>query len=86
MMTFLSVAGFLLLLGLLVLWGFAFWKRPQLAGGAVIGVVCGAVVMLVFRTLSFEEMPIWLPALPFAVIAITLFGFGFLAWYWGRED
>jgi len=30
-------------------------------------------------------MPIWLPALPLALIATTLFAFGALAWFWGED-
>jgi hypothetical protein len=86
MTSLLSIAGFLLLLILLVLWGFAFWKKPQLALGVLIGIACAVVVTLLFRAIELHEIPVWLPALPFAVVAAALFGFGFLAWYWGRTD
>jgi hypothetical protein len=33
-----------------------------------------------------HEIPVWLPPLPFAVIACTLFFFGGLAWWWGSDD
>jgi hypothetical protein len=32
-----------------------------------------------------EEIPVWLPALPFALVAATLFGFGLLAWFWSED-
>jgi hypothetical protein len=86
MTTLVSLLGFFLLLALLVLWGVAFWKRPQLATGVLIGVVGAAVVVGIFRAVQLHEIPVWLPALPFAVVALTLFFFGFLAWYWGRTD
>ncbi len=86
MTTFFSLTGFFLLLALLVLWGVAFWKKPQLATGVLIGVIGAAAVVGIFRAINFHEMPIWLPALPFAVVALALFGFGVLAWYWGRTD
>ena len=86
MNTLLSLAGFFLLLAILVLWALAFWKRPQLATGVLIGVVVAAIAVGAFSAIEFHEMPIWLPALPFAVVAGTLFCFGFLAWYWGRTD
>jgi hypothetical protein len=31
------------------------------------------------------HVPVWLPALPFALIAISLFGFGLLAWFWSED-
>jgi hypothetical protein len=32
-----------------------------------------------------HDMPIWLPALPFAVIALTLFSCGLWAWFSGKH-
>jgi hypothetical protein len=32
-----------------------------------------------------HEMPIWLPALPFAVIALTLLSLGIGAWFAGKD-
>ena len=32
-----------------------------------------------------HEMPIWLPPLPFAVIALTLLGLGIGAWFSGKD-
>lgn len=86
MTIFLQAAGFLALLGLVILWGLAFWKRPQLAYGVLIGVICAALVTFLSRSVEFHEIPVWLPAVPFAVVALALFFFGFLAWYWGRSD
>jgi hypothetical protein len=31
-----------------------------------------------------EEVPLWLPPLPFALVAVTLFVFGLLAWFWSE--
>jgi hypothetical protein len=77
--------AFLALLALLVLWGVAFWKRPQLGYGILIGVIAGCVLTAILKPLAMHEIPIWLPPLPFAVVAVSLFSFGFLAWYWGNE-
>ena len=85
-MTVLSLLVFLAFLGLLVLWGIAFWKRPQLGYGILIGVVAGCVLTAIFKPFAMHEIPIWLPPLPFAVVALSLFSFGFLAWYWGRRS
>jgi hypothetical protein len=86
MTTALSLIWFLLLLVMLVLWGFAFWKKPQLAAGVLIGALAAIAVALLYRAADFHEIPVWLPALPFAVVAVALFGFGVLAWYWGKTD
>ena len=31
-----------------------------------------------------QDMPIWLPALPFAAVALTLFSLGVWAWFSGK--
>ena len=36
-------------------------------------------------TSSLDHMPVWVPAVPFALIALTLFGFGLLAWFWSED-
>lgn len=82
----LQVIGFLAFLVLWVAWCVALWKQPRLAIGVIIGVVAAGIAVLAIRAAQFEEIPIWLPALPFIVVALTLFAFSFLAWYWGRED
>jgi hypothetical protein len=33
---------------------------------------------------GMEEVPLWLPPLPFALVAATLFTFGVLAWFWSE--
>jgi len=32
-----------------------------------------------------QDMPIWLPALPFAAVALTLFSLGVWAWFSGKQ-
>jgi hypothetical protein len=32
-----------------------------------------------------HDIPIWLPPLPFAVVAVSLFCLGILAWFLGRD-
>jgi hypothetical protein len=32
-----------------------------------------------------HRVPLWLPPLPFAFVACSLFFFAALAWYWGRR-
>ena len=76
----------LVLLGCMVLWLRAWQRGSRLALGLAIGaglVLLGSLFMQ--SALDFDHMPVWVPALPFAIIAITLFGFGALAWFWGED-
>ena len=75
-----------IILGLLVLWRMAWRARPILAFGITIGIMIGWVFAVVVGSPTFEKVPLWLPPLPFAVVAVTLFVFGILAWVWGDED
>jgi hypothetical protein len=76
----------LMLLGGTLLWYFAWQRGSYLARGIAIGVVLVLVGQPVIRSASsLDHVPIWAPALPFALIAIALFGFGLLAWFWGEE-
>ena len=75
----------LVLLGLALLWMVAWRRRRHFAVGALIGAVIALVASYWIRSLSLETMPIWLPALPFALVAATLFAFGALAWFWGED-
>lgn len=76
----------LLALSCFVLWIFEWQRRSQVAIGIAIGVVLGAIgSTLVGKAGAIEHVPLWLPPLPFALIAISLFGFGLLAWFWGEN-
>ena len=79
----LPLLGLLLCLGLLVV---VWRKRPFLGAGIFIGVAVASVVMAVLPAFDGGDVPIWLPALPFAVVAVTLFSFGILAWRWGDKS
>ena len=37
------------------------------------------------RPFDMHNIPIWLPALPFAVVAVSLFCLGISAWLSGRD-
>jgi hypothetical protein len=82
MKTIVFVALFLLLL---LLWRAAWRTRPILAFGITLGLMIGWVAVAVFGVPEIESVPVWLPPLPFAVVAVTLFVFGVLAWVWGDE-
>ena len=76
----------LVLLGCLVLWLRAWQRGSKLALGLAIGVALVLLGGLLLQTAPvFDHVPVWAPALPFAIIAITLFGFGALAWFWGED-
>jgi hypothetical protein len=76
----------LVLLGCFVVWIRAWQRGSRVAIGLAIGaalVPLGGLLLSSARDL--DHMPVWAPALPFAAIAITLFGFGALAWFWGED-
>jgi len=69
----------------MLLWSLAWRNRPRFAFGIYLGVASACVIVPLVRLAGIRHMPVWLPALPFAVIAITLLCFGILAWRWGRS-
>ena len=76
----------LVLLGCLLLWIRALLRRSRLAIGLAIGVVLALLGMPVVRYIGgLDHVPVWVPPLPFAAIALSLFGFGLLAWFWGED-
>jgi hypothetical protein len=79
---FLSIVGILVLLAL---WSVAWRKQPMLAFGIFLGTVSVGLLAIIFRPSGIQHIPIWLPALPFAVVAVALLYFGILAWWWGRS-
>jgi hypothetical protein len=68
-----------------VWWGVAWREQPNLAFGILPGVVIVAVVAAFVRRFHMHNVPIWLPALPFAVVAISLLCLGIRAWFLGRD-
>ena len=76
----------IVLLGCLVLWLRAWQRGSRLALGLAIGTLIAWLGSLFLQSRPvFDHMPVWVPALPFVIIAITLFGFGALAWFWGED-
>ncbi len=80
---FLLIAGFLIFL---ILWILAWRNIPILGFGIFLGLAIAGVIASLVRPFSVMNMPVWLPAIPLAFVAISLFSFGILAWYWGREQ
>jgi hypothetical protein len=76
----------LLALSFFVFWIFEWQRRSRLAIGIAIGVLIGAIgATLLGRLDGIQHIPLWVPPLPFALIAISLFGFGLLAWFWSEN-
>lgn len=77
----LGVAACLLLLG-------SIWKRNiRLAFGITVGVLL-AIVLSIFiepYVTDMASIPVWLPALPLATVALVLFIYGALVWIRGDE-
>jgi hypothetical protein len=84
------MAAFVITLGLmgaLLLWLLGWERRSRLAIGFAIGAILALVTGPTLRTIAAADpMPVWLPALPFALIAFALFAFGMLAWSWGEQE
>lgn len=65
----------------------AAWRaRPTLGLGLTFGLLLSALFVTFVGWPEFKTVPLWLPPLPFAVVAVTLFVFGILAWVWGDDD
>jgi hypothetical protein len=69
----------------LIVWIIAVRKRPELGFGIAVGVALAWVVLALAPKLTMHTIPLWLPPLPFALVAFALFFFGFLAWFWGDD-
>jgi hypothetical protein len=74
----------LLLLVLALLWMVAWKRRRHFAVGALVGAIVAPIAYALLPPVTLKTMPIWLPALPFGIVAVTLLCFGVLAWIWGE--
>ena len=82
MSTFLVVV----FLAFLILWGFAWRNQTRLAFGIFIGIGVGWLVAALSGPIAMDHIPLWLPPLPFAVVALGLFIFGAAAWFLGGKS
>ncbi len=80
-----QILWIVVVLALLLLWRLAWRSQPLLAVGIGIGVLLGWFVGVTVDAPSLENIPLWLPPLPFAIVALALFFFGVLAWFWGED-
>ncbi len=69
----------------LVLWLIGVQRRPQLGFGILAGAAVGWAVVSYAPRLDPDHIPLWLPPLPFALVALALFFFGCLALFWGSD-
>jgi hypothetical protein len=76
------VAGGIACVALLIA---ALRKRVDVAIGIALGLAVAGVAAAVVPNIKIEQIPPWLPALPFACVALMLFFFGALAWWWGTD-
>jgi hypothetical protein len=82
MVTWLQIGGLVLFLAG---WGAAWRRQPNLAFGIFFGLAAAAVVAAILRASDLQSVPIWLPPVPFAAVAISLLSFGIWAWVLGRQ-
>jgi uncharacterized membrane protein required for colicin V production len=76
----------LVLLFLTVLWSRGWLRISRLSLGIVVGAAVALACAPYVKTLVVtRHLPNWLPALPFALVAACLFGFGLLAWFWAED-
>ena len=70
----------------MVLWGGLWKSSPRAAFGAAIGFVLALLISSVFSNqltgyvTHMNEIPVWLPPLPFALVVVALFYFGIKTW------
>jgi hypothetical protein len=66
-----------------LLWGKLWQNQPKAAFGVLIGLLLAwffSKLITPYLT-GMEEVPIWLPPLPFATVAVTLLVVGALLWF-----
>jgi hypothetical protein len=66
-----------------LLWGKLWQNQPKAAFGVLIGLLLAwffSRLITPYLT-GMEEVPIWLPPLPFATVAVTLLVVGALLWF-----
>lgn len=71
------------ILALLFLWVLAWRHQTKLALGITLGMMLVWLLAATLGPLNMDKIPLWLPPLPFAIVAITLLCFGIWAWFRG---
>jgi ABC-type sulfate transport system permease component len=72
---------------LVTLWGFIWRRNLELAFGILLGLPLAwfASRLLTPYLTGMEDIPVWLPPLPLAIIAVLLLVKGALVWIKGNE-
>jgi len=72
----------------LLLWGSLFRSNFSLAFGITFGVLFAIVLSYLVRpyVIDMNSIPVWLPPLPLATIAIALFIYGAVVWFRGEDN
>jgi hypothetical protein len=65
-----------------LIWGVMWQSQPKLAFGVLLGLLLAWFFSRFIRpyVTGMEEVPLWLPPLPFAIVAVTLIVAGVLIW------
>jgi hypothetical protein len=68
-----------------LVWAMMWQSQPKMAFGVLLGL---PIAWMISRLISpyvtgMEQVPIWLPPLPFAIVAILLLVLGGLIWFRG---
>ncbi|MFO7286584.1 MAG: hypothetical protein C0P79_006995 [Gammaproteobacteria bacterium] len=71
----------------LVIWAQIWKTNPTMAFGILIGLPIAWVAskLITPYLTGVAPVPVWLPPLPFAIVAVTLFVFGVLVWIRGTR-
>jgi hypothetical protein len=76
----------------IVFWGLLWTRNLVLSFGILVGLLLAWLVSkpITPYLTGMEEIPLWLPPLPFAIVAVTLLVYGALIWFRGapplRQD
>lgn len=72
----------------LLIWAVIWQRNPKMAFGVLLGVLLAWVISRAIAPYltGEEQVPVWLPPMPFAIVAVTLFVFGALVWIRGTRS
>jgi hypothetical protein len=70
-----------------LIWGWMWRSNPWMSFGVLIGLLIAWLVshLLTPYVTGMDEIPVWLPALPLATVAIVLLVYGALVWIRGND-
>ena len=69
------------------IWGLLWSGSQEFSLGALLGALLAWIVLrfMIPDVTSMEDIPLWLPPLPMATVALILFVWGALVWFRGNE-